>query len=115
MLAACAAGIDASQAEEVRCYPGPPLYVLRELMGGVDSAERYQDAVLTYARKSCRNDQTLKLVSPAGPDEKDKLNGRIAAMLCEPETIYRETLAPGEGALVLFCLISKLDDSHGAK
>jgi hypothetical protein len=31
--------------------------------------------------------------------------------LCEQETIYREHLAAGERALVLFCLVSKLDPS----
>src|SRR5262245_37663362 len=99
---------DSAKAQDERCYPGPPLFVLRELMGGVDTPERYREAILTYAREHCRNDQLLKLVSPAGPDERDKLNGRIAAELCEADAIIRETLAPGERALVLFCTISKL-------
>ena len=95
-------------AQDERCYPGPPVFILRELMGGVESPQRYRDAVLTYANERCRNGQTLKLVSPAGLDDKDRLNEQIALALCDRETIYRETLARGENAIVLFCLVSKL-------
>ena len=110
LLCVLSAMVDVSTArgEEERCYPGPPMFILRELMGGVESPQRYREAILVYANERCRNGQTLKLVSPAGPDEKDKLNDRIAEELCERETIYRETLAPGERAIVVFCLVSKL-------
>jgi hypothetical protein len=102
-------------AQEERCYPGPPIYILRELMGGVDTAERYREAVLSYAKEHCGNGQTLKLVSPAGLDDRDKLNEQIALSLCEQETIYRETLARGEKAIVLFCLVSKLEEPQPSR
>jgi hypothetical protein len=60
-------------------------------------------------RANCSNGQLLKRVSPAGPGVEDQLNERVARDLCEPDTIYRERLAAGEKALVLFCLVSKLD------
>lgn len=95
-------------AQDERCYPGPPLFILRELLGGQFTAERYRNAIVDYARNNCVNGQTLKLVSPSGPDKQDKLNEEVALELCEQETIYRERLAAGEAALVLFCLVSKL-------
>jgi hypothetical protein len=95
--------------ERERCYPGPPVYILRELLGGDYTPERYRAAILDYARAKCSNGQTLKLVSPAGPGAEDKLNGEVALELCDQETIYRDRLAAGEKALVLFCLVSKLD------
>lgn len=94
--------------ESERCYPGPPLYILRELLGGDYTPERYRAAILDYARAKCSNGQTLKLVSPAGPGAEDQLNEQVALELCDQETIYRERLARGERALVLFCLVSKL-------
>ena len=98
-------------AQDERCYPGPPLYILRELMGGEDTPERYREAVLTYAKENCRNGQRLKLVGPVGPGEaQDRLNGEVALELCYPETIYRERLARGEKAVVLFCLVEKLPE-----
>jgi hypothetical protein len=104
----CLAATNA-MAQQERCDPGPPLYILRELMGGEETPQRYREAILNYASAKCRNGQTLKLVSPAGPDNAhDKLNGQIALELCHSETIYRETLAPGENAVVLFCLVEKL-------
>ncbi len=95
-------------AQPARCYPGPPLYILRELLGGDFSPERYRSAILAYARDRCANDQVLKLVSPAGADRQDQLNEEVARALCDPESIHREQLAAGEAALVLFCPISKL-------
>jgi hypothetical protein len=107
-LAACCAPPGYAQERE-RCYPGPPMYILRELLGGQYTPERYRAAILDYARAKCSNGQTLKLVSPAGPGAEDTLNGQVALELCDPETIYRDRLAAGEKALVLFCLVSKLD------
>ncbi|PWT73769.1 MAG: hypothetical protein C5B46_05020 [Proteobacteria bacterium] len=104
------AALSPAAAQEERCYPGPPIYILRELMGGVDTPQQYREAVLSYAKEHCGNGQTLKLVSPAGLDDRDKLNEQIALSLCERETIYRETLARGEKAIVLFCLVSKLGE-----
>jgi hypothetical protein len=98
-----------AQTQQERCYPGPPLFILRELLGGQFTPQRYSDAIVEYAHAKCSNGQTLKLVSPSGPDDQDKLNEEVALRLCDQETIYRERLAAGEGALVLFCLISKLD------
>jgi hypothetical protein len=95
--------------ERERCYPGPPIHILRELLGGNYTPERYKAAILDYARAKCSNGQTLKLVSPAGPGAEDDLNGQVALELCDQETIYRDRLAAGEKALVLFCLVSKLD------
>jgi hypothetical protein len=99
-----------AHAQQERCYPGPPLYILRELLGGQFTPQRYRDAVVEYANRKCTNGQTLKLVSPSGPGDQDKLNGQVALDLCDEETIYRERLAAGEAALVLFCLVSKLDN-----
>jgi hypothetical protein len=109
-VAFAAAGVDrdALAQERERCYPGPPIYILRELLGGDYTPERYRAAILEYARTKCSNGQTLKLVSPAGPGAEDQLNEQVAFELCEQETIYRERLAAGEKALVLFCLVSKL-------
>jgi hypothetical protein len=94
--------------ERERCYPGPPIYILRELLGGNYTPERYRAAILDYARAKCSNGQMLKLVSPAGPGTEDQLNEQVARDLCEADTIYRERLAAGEKALVVFCLVSKL-------
>jgi len=96
-------------AQEERCYPGPPLYIQRELLGGNYTPERYKAAILDYARARCTNRQLLKLVSPAGRDEQDRLNEEIALALCPPETIWREPLGAGEKAILLFCRISGLD------
>ena len=96
-------------AQEERCYPGPPLYIQRELLGGHYTPERYKAAILDYARSRCANRQLLKLVSPAGRDEHDRLNEEIALTLCPPETIWREPLGAGEKAVLLFCRISELD------
>ena len=95
-------------AQEERCYPGPPLYIQRELLGGNYTPERYEAAILDYARSRCANKQLLKLVSPAGRDEVDRLNEDIALALCAPETIWREPLGAGEKAILLFCRISEL-------
>jgi hypothetical protein len=98
-----------ARAQGERCYPGPPLYILRELMHDEDTPERYREAILDYAHEHCRNGQTLKLLDPVGPGEaQDRLNEQIARELCYPETIYRERLARGEKAVVLFCLVEKL-------
>ena len=110
-LLACTLSIGSASAQE-RCYPGPPVYILRELLGGQFSPERYREAIVRYAEQKCSNGQTLKLVSPSGPDDQDKLNEETAGDLCDVETIYRERLAAGEGALVLFCLVSKLPESQ---
>lgn len=99
----------AAPAQEVeRCYPGPPLYILRELLGGTFTPERYREAILGYARKRCADGQELKLVSPAGRDSYDRLNESIALELCEPETMQREASGAGETAILTFCRISKL-------
>jgi hypothetical protein len=108
-LAAMGVDRDTLAQERERCYPGPPIHILRELLGGNYTPERYRAAILDYARARCSNGQTLKLVSPAGPGAEDKLNEQVALELCDQETIYRETLAAGEKALVLFCLVSKLE------
>lgn len=108
---ACALAVFAApaRAQEVqRCYPGPPLYILRELLGGEFSPERYREAILGYARKRCADGQELKLVSPAGRDTYDRLNESVALELCEPEAVQRETSGAGEAAILTFCRISKL-------
>jgi hypothetical protein len=102
--------LQAQEQQHERCYPGPPLYILRELLGGQFTPERYRDAIVDYAKAKCRNGQTLKLVSPAGADAQDRLNQDVALELCDAETIYRERLAAGETALVLFCLVTHLDE-----
>ena len=98
-----------AMAQEERCYPGPPLYIQRELLGGKYSPERYRDAILEYIGSKCANGQMLKLVSPAGRDEQDRINEEIALAVCAPETLWREPLGSGERALLLFCRISELE------
>lgn len=98
-----------TRAQEVqRCYPGPPLYILRELLGGTFTPERYREAIVGYARTRCADGQELKLVSPAGRDAYDTLNQSIALELCEAESVQRETSGAGEVAVLTFCRISKL-------
>lgn len=111
MACACALVVCAApaRAQEVpRCYPGPPLYILRELLGGTFTPERYREAILAYARGRCADGQELKLVSPSGRDTYDQLNESIALELCEPETLQREASGAGEAAILTFCRISKL-------
>jgi hypothetical protein len=98
-----------AHAQQDRCYPGPPLYILRELLGGQFTADRHTAAIIDYATQHCVNSQTLKLGSPSGPDQQDTLNEQVARQLCDPEESYRERLAAREAAPVLFCLVSKLD------
>lgn len=111
MAWACALALYAAptHAQEVqRCYPGPPLFILRELLGGTFTPERYRDAIMDYARTRCADGQELKLVSPSGRDAYDRLNESVALELCEPETVQRETSGAGETAILTFCRISKL-------
>ena len=96
-------------AQEERCYPGPPIYIQRELLGGNYSPERYRTAILEYIGSKCANGQLLKLISPAGRDEQDRINEEIALAVCAPETLWREPLGSGERALLLFCRISELE------
>lgn len=109
VVAAACCVLAAHAEERERCYPGSPLRILRELLGGSYTPERYKAAILDFARANCANGQTLKLVSPAGPGPEDELNEQVALALCDRETVYRDRLARGEKALVVFCLISKLD------
>lgn len=96
-----------AQVDE-RCYPGSPVRILRELMGGVDTEDNYLAAVTRYVRSACRPGQILKLISPAGlRDRNDRLNQQLALSLCDHETIDREPLGMGgESALVLHCVIA---------
>lgn len=108
-VGALAAMAAPTRAQEVqRCYPGPPLYILRELLGGTFTPERYREAIIGYARTRCADGQELKLVSPAGRDAYDALNESIALELCEPEAVQRETSGAGEVAVLTFCRISRL-------
>jgi len=96
-------------AQEQRCYPGPPLYIQRELLKGSYTPERYKTAIREYVEAQCINGQLLKLTSPSPRDELNRLNEEIALSLCVPETMWREPLGVGEGAILLFCRISELD------
>jgi len=102
---------DASAQVDERCYPGSPVRILRELMGGVDTEDNYIAAVTRYVQSACRPGQVLKLISPAGlRDRNDRLNQQLALSLCEHQTIDREPLGMGgESALVLHCVIAPQD------
>lgn len=93
---------------EARCYPGSPVMILRELMGGVDTEENYLAAVTRYVRERCQPGQILKLVSPGGRgDRTDRLNQTLAMALCEQQTIDREPITmAAEGAVLLHCVIA---------